>query len=108
MTETEAKELLIGGMNYAAYKETGHSLWDSDMNKLFGEEHYVSGRPVFQASVWGDGEEFEKKMATLLRWAVQLGSALGSYPEAIRVLSSGEHYLNHIIRRADLHSQLLT
>ena|SRR5690348_18440570 len=108
MTETEAKELLIGGMNYAAYKETGHSLWDSDMNKLFGEEHLRIRQTCLSGERWGDGEEFEKKMATLLRWAVQLGSALGSYPEAIRVLSSGEHYLNHIIRRADLHSQLLT
>jgi len=46
MTENEAKELLIDGMNYAAYRETNHSLWDSDKNTLFGFEHYSSGRTV--------------------------------------------------------------
>src|SRR5262249_22917988 len=102
MTDTEAKELLISGMDYAAIRETDHSLWDSDKNKLFGEEHYVSGRPVFQSSVWGEGEQFEEKMAELLRWAVQLGTSKGSYDVAIRVLWSGNHYLNCIIKRARL------
>jgi hypothetical protein len=102
MTDSEAKELLISGMDYAAYRETGYSLWDSDKNKLFGEEHYVSGRPVFQESVWGEGEEFEKKMAELLRWAIQLGRSKNNYDVAIRLLLSGDHYLNRIIRRAGL------
>lgn len=103
MTDTEAKELLISGMDYAAYRETAHSLWDSDKNRLFGDEHYVSGRPVFQSSVWSEGEEFEEKMAELLRWAIQLvRSNEASYNEAIRVLLSGDHYLNRIIRRAGL------
>ena len=87
-------------MNYAAYRETDHSLWDSDKNKLFGSEHYVSDRPVFQASVWGEGENFEQKMAELLRWAIQLGRSDKRYSEAIEVLRSGEHYLNKIIERA--------
>ena len=100
MTVDEAKELLIDGMNYAAYRETDHSLWDSDKNKLFGAEHYQSGRPVFAPSVWGDGETFEAKMTDLLRWAVQLGSTKGSYQEATKLLLAGDHYLNRIIRRA--------
>ena len=102
MTNTEAKELIISGMDYAAVRETDHSFWDSDKNRLFGEEHYVSGRPVFQPSVWGEGEQFEEQMAKLLRWAVQLGTSKGSYDEAIRVLLSGDHYLNRIIKRAGL------
>lgn len=53
MTENEAKELLIDGIDYAAYRETKHSLWDSDKNKLFGEDHYQSGRPVLQQSRYG-------------------------------------------------------
>jgi hypothetical protein len=74
--------------------------WDSGKNKLFGAEHYQSGRPVFTPSVWGDGETFEAKMTDLLRWAIQLGSTKGSYQEAIKLLSAGAHYLNRIIRRA--------
>jgi len=46
LTVDEAKELLIEGMNYGAYRETNQSLWDEDKNKLFGAERYQSGRPV--------------------------------------------------------------
>ena len=88
-------------MNYAAYHETNHSLWDSDKNKLFGSDHYVSGRPVFEPSVWGEGEGFERKMADLLRWAFSLGSR-SRYEEAVRTLKSGEHYINRIIMLAGL------
>jgi hypothetical protein len=102
MTEVEAKELLIGGMDYAAYRETENSLWNSDKNTLFGGRHYESGRVTVQPSVWGEGEQFEEKMAELLRWAVRLGSSKGSYEEAIRLLLSGDHYINRIIRRAGL------
>ena len=108
MTDDEAKELLIDGMNYAAYRETNHSLWDSDKNKLFGSEHYASGRAVVQPSVWGEGEAFEEKMADLLKWALRLGSSKGSYHEAIRTLMADEHYLNRIIRRAGLENRGLT
>ena len=99
MTVDEAKELLIEGMNYGAYRETNQSLWDEDKNKLFGAERYQSGRPVLAPSVWGEGEAFEAKMTELLRWAVQLSSTKGSYREAIKVLLAGDHYLNRIIRR---------
>ena len=100
MTETEAKELLIDGMNYAAYRETDHSLWPSDKDKLFGELHYKEDRPVYSPSAWGQGEKFESKMSELLKWAIQLGTSKGNYSEAIRVLKDGDHYLNRIIQRA--------
>jgi hypothetical protein len=39
MTQDEARDLIIEGMNYAAYRETDSSLYDSDKNRLFGSEH---------------------------------------------------------------------
>lgn len=99
MTVDEAQELLISGMNYAAYRETGTSLYDEDKNRLFGNEHYRSGRPLYSPSPWGEGEEFETKMTELLRWATKLGTAHGSYDEAIRTLRMGDHYLNRILNR---------
>jgi hypothetical protein len=39
MTQDEARERIIEGMNYAAYRETDSSLYDSDKNRLFGAEH---------------------------------------------------------------------
>ena len=101
MTDEEAKELLIDGMDYAAYKETDHSLWPSDKNKLFGEPHYTE-KPYDGPSTWGTSAEFERKMAELLKWAVQLGTAKGDYSLAIRHLLSGQHYINTIIGRAGL------
>ena len=52
---------------YAAYKETEHSLWLTDKDRLFGEPHYHR-RPArfLSASVWGDGRNaFEQKMAAI-------------------------------------------
>jgi hypothetical protein len=46
MTSDEALQLVIDGINYAAYRETDSSLHDSDKNHLFGSEHCRSGRPV--------------------------------------------------------------
>jgi len=46
MTLDEARELIITGMNYAAYKETDSSLYDSDENRLFGSERYRFNCPV--------------------------------------------------------------
>jgi hypothetical protein len=65
MTTDEARQLIIDGINYAAYRETDSSLHDSDKNRLFGSEHYTSGRPVYNPSPWAEGD-FEEKMATLL------------------------------------------
>jgi hypothetical protein len=36
MTPDEARELIVDGINYVAYKETESSLHDSDKNRLFG------------------------------------------------------------------------
>jgi hypothetical protein len=102
MTITEAKELLISGMNYAAYRETDSSLFLSDRNRLFGEDHYKlesNTVPSEQPSPWGDGELFETKMAELLGWALQIGNEADKYGQAIQVLSLGDHYLNRIIAR---------
>ena len=64
MTPDEARHLVIEGINYAAYHETDFSLHDSDKNRLFGSEHYASGRPVYESSPWAEGN-FED-MAMLL------------------------------------------
>jgi hypothetical protein len=97
MTVNEAKELLISGMNYAAYKETERSLFVDDMNRLFGEPHYPphsnpSGRSV------SSNDDWEQRMAQLLEWAVKLGSRSADYDEAIQTLLAGDHYINRIIR----------
>jgi len=47
MTLDEAREEVISGIDYAAYKETDSSLHDADKNRLFGSERYKSGRPVY-------------------------------------------------------------
>jgi len=44
MTSDEARDMIIDGINYAAYRETDSSLHDSDKNRLFGSDHYKSGR----------------------------------------------------------------
>jgi hypothetical protein len=36
MTAEEARQIVVEGINYAAYKETDCSLYDSDKNCLFG------------------------------------------------------------------------
>jgi len=52
MTSDEARDLIIESMNYAAYKETDSSLHDADKNRLFGSEHYKSGRMIVKPSPW--------------------------------------------------------
>ena len=47
MTLDEAREQLISGIDHTAYRETDSSLHNSDKNRLFGSEHYKSGRPVY-------------------------------------------------------------
>jgi hypothetical protein len=51
----EARHILIEGINYAAYRETDSSLYDSDKNRLFGSAHYNSGRIETQSSPWEQG-----------------------------------------------------
>jgi len=50
MTPDEAREMIVEGINYAAYRETDSSLYDSDKNRLLGSEHYNSGRQIGKPS----------------------------------------------------------
>lgn len=99
MTQDEARELIIEGMNYAAYRETDSSLYDSDKNRLFGAEHYRSDRPVYRPSPWTEGD-FEEKMATLLVWANMLNRSVAAFCEAQRLLENEESVIGRVVRRA--------
>ena len=95
----EARELIIEGINYAAYRETDSSRHDSDKNRLFGFEHYNSGRPVYKPSPWAEGD-FEEKMAQLLVWAKVLNRSIPEFTEAQRLLEGEESVIGRVIRRA--------
>jgi hypothetical protein len=99
MTDDEAHMMVIEGINYAAYRETGHSLLDSDKNRLFGAEHFKSARPVYEASAWA-GEEFEEKMATLLVWANVLNRSVTAFGEAQQLLENEDSVIGRVIRLA--------
>jgi hypothetical protein len=98
MTLDEARQLLIDGINYAAYHETDSSLHDSDKNRLFGSEHFASGRPVYKPSPWAEGD-FEEKMATLLVWANVLNRSVPAFTDAQRLLEGEESVIGRVIRR---------
>jgi hypothetical protein len=99
MTPDEARNLVIEGLNYAAYHETDFSLHDSDKNRLFGSEHYKSGRPVYDPSPWAEGD-FEEKMAMLLVWANVLNRCVPAFTEAQKLLESEDSVLGRVIRSA--------
>ena len=99
MTPDEARQLVIDGINYAAYHETDFSLHDSDKNRLFGSEHYKSGRPVYEPSPWAEGD-FEAKMAMLLVWATLLNRSVPTFTEAQKLLEGEDSVLGRIIRSA--------
>jgi hypothetical protein len=99
MTPDEARQLVIEGLNYAAYHETDFSLYDSDKNRLFGSEHYKSERPVHEPSPWADGD-FEEKMAMLLVWANVLNHSVPAFTEAQKLLESEDSVVGRIIRSA--------
>jgi len=99
MTLDEAREEIISGIDYAAYRETDSSLHDADKNRLFGSEHYKSGRPVHKPSPWAEGD-FEEKMATLLRTANSLNGFVPAFGEAQRLLKNEESVLGRVVRRA--------
>ena len=99
MTRVEAAELVIEGMNYAAYREEGVSLYDSDENRLFGSEHYNSGRIIVRPSPWAEGD-FEKKMTTLLVWANTLNSSAPTFAAAQKVLVHEDSTIGRVVRRA--------
>lgn len=99
MTPDEARQLVIDGINYAAYHETDFSLHDSDKNRLFGSDHYKSGRPVFEHSPWAEGN-FEEKMAMLLCWAGVLNRSVREFSEAQKLLEDEDSVLGRVIRSA--------
>jgi len=99
MTLEEARLAIIEGINYAAYKETGSSLHDSDKNRLLGSEHYRSGRDVVKPSPWAGGD-FEEKMATLLRWANTLKRSVAAFTEAQNLLEDEDSVIGRVIRCA--------
>ena len=98
MTLHQARHLVIEGMNDAAYRETGSSLYDADKNRLFGSEHYDSGRFIAKPSPWADGD-FEEKMAVLLRWAHVLNRSVANFTPAQDLLEHEDSVLGRIIRR---------
>ena len=67
MTPDEARELVIEGINYAAYRQTNSALHDSDKNRLFGSDHYKSDRPVVKPSPWHSRFSTIPKTRTALR-----------------------------------------
>jgi hypothetical protein len=99
MTADEAREFIIDGINYAAYRETDSSLHDSDKNRLFGSEHYKSDRSITQPNPWAEGD-FEEKMATLLRWANALNRSVPAFQNAQNLLEGEDSVIGHVIRRA--------
>lgn len=99
MTTEEAREEIISGIDYAAYRETDSSLFDADKNRLFGSEHYSSGRPIVNPSPWAEGD-FEEKMATLLVWANVLNRSVPKFKEAQRLLEAEDSIIGRVIRSA--------
>jgi hypothetical protein len=98
MTQDEARRLIIEGMDYAAYRETDSSLYDADKNRLFGREHYNSGRLIIRPSPWSQGD-FEEKMSTLLTWANLLNRSMPSFAEAQKLLEGEDSVIGRVIRR---------
>ena len=99
MTAERARELIISSIDYVAYKETDHSLYDSDKNRLFGSEHYNSGRPVHEPSPWAQ-DDFEGKMASLLAIAIVLNRSIPKFAEAARLIDSEDSILGRVVRGA--------
>jgi hypothetical protein len=99
MTRDEAAELVIEHMNYAAYKETDSSLYDADKNRLFGEEHYKSGRIIVRSSPWADGN-FEDKMVELLGLATGLSRRDNAFAQAQQLLEAEDSLLGRLVRRS--------
>lgn len=44
MAPVEARQIIVEDINYAAYRETDYSLYDSDENRLFGSLIHTLGR----------------------------------------------------------------
>jgi hypothetical protein len=98
ITLEEARLLIVEGINYAAYKETDSSLYDSDKNPLMDSEHYKSDRHIVKPSPWAAGD-FEGKMATLLRWANTLNRSNPAFVQALNLLEADDSLIGRVIRR---------
>jgi hypothetical protein len=98
MTSEEARLVIIDGINCAAYTETDSSLHDSDKNRLFGSEHYKSGREVVKSSPWAE-RDFDEKMAILLSWANALNRSDPTFAQAQSLLEDEESLIGRVIRR---------
>ncbi len=98
MTSDQARDVIIEGLNYAAYRETDSSLHDADKNRLWGSEHYNSARHLANPSPWAEGD-FEEKMTVLLRWANILNRNVSEFQEAQDLLSREETLIGRLIRR---------
>lgn len=101
MNLDEARLLIIEGIDYAAYKETDTSLYDSDKNRLYGSEHYNSGRHIVTPSPWAEGD-FEEKMAMLLRLADTLNRSAPAFAQAQSLLADEDSVIGRVIRRATM------
>jgi hypothetical protein len=99
MTLDEARHLVIEGINYAAYRETDSSLYDSDKNRLFGSERYSSGRDIVKPSPWATAD-FESQMAKLLGWANTLNRSVPQYREAQNLLENEDSVIGRVVRLA--------
>lgn len=97
MTPEEARQIIVEGINYAAYRETESSLYDSDKNRLFGSEYYNSGRHAAKPSPWSEGN-FEEKMAMLLRWANTLNASVPTFGQAQALLEAEDSVMGRVIR----------
>ena len=101
MTPEEARQIVVEGINYAAYRETDSSLYDSDKNRLFGSEHYNSGRDAVKPSPWTESN-FEEKMAMLLRWANTLNASVPTFAQAQAILEAENSVIGRVIRRSKI------
>jgi hypothetical protein len=97
VTPEEARQIIVEGISYAAYRENDSSLHDSDKNGLFGSKHYNSGRHVLKPSPWSEGN-FEERMAVLLRWANALNASLPTFAQAQALVEAEDSVIRRVIR----------
>jgi hypothetical protein len=97
--DSSGRPVSVSHLSYAAYKETDFPLHDADKNRLLGSEHYKSSGPVYKPSPWAQ-ENFEDKMATLLRMANALNRSVPAFREAQQLLKNEESVLGRVVRRA--------
>jgi hypothetical protein len=77
VTPDEARELVIDGINYAAYRETDSALHDSDKNGLFGSDHYKSDRAKSLAQQFLDDTQNENRASQAMEHVCPHASVTG-------------------------------